>query len=388
MRGFRRLGEKLFSAGLARRSGLGSRMTGGGDSPVSYLLYDIFTTADSAPVASPRNCEPGPGVMVSVQNDGQFSITPGVLNLPAQTTPATTDLFARFQPSAGVTGWARSTGLMIEFDIKGNSSLSNLVYPGAGWYSADTPSTLAQAGVAMPGATWPRASYLDSLNYYALGVASQWLVNTYYKYRIILRSRGCFAVFENYLVGLHYRANLTDTPLRAIVPNWQTLGSVRSVKIRQLTGGWATDFGIATEYSATASAGAVLNHSANGHVSCIRTLGSGETFELSFRYVDDDNRLIFRVVQGTSAAKLIKREGGIETDLDSFAITVSAASHVITVSFSNQEVFTFIDDLECDSVYNANFQTTATKAKVSHDVSSFATYPQVLSGAVLTELEK
>lgn len=46
-------------------------------SSVIYLLNDQFTTDAAAPLASPRTCEPGPGTLTLVQNDGQFSISGG-----------------------------------------------------------------------------------------------------------------------------------------------------------------------------------------------------------------------------------------------------------------------------------------------------------------------
>lgn len=52
-----------------------------------YLLRDDFVTTESAPLASPRTCEPGPGALTATQNDGQLSISGGKLVFPAQATP-------------------------------------------------------------------------------------------------------------------------------------------------------------------------------------------------------------------------------------------------------------------------------------------------------------
>ena len=40
------------------------------DDGISYLLRDLFTTADAAPITSPRTCEPGPGTWTAVETDG------------------------------------------------------------------------------------------------------------------------------------------------------------------------------------------------------------------------------------------------------------------------------------------------------------------------------
>ncbi len=55
---------------------------------VVYILRDDFTTDDAAPIASPRTCEPGPGTLTFVQNDGAISIESSILKIAGQTTPA------------------------------------------------------------------------------------------------------------------------------------------------------------------------------------------------------------------------------------------------------------------------------------------------------------
>src|SRR3972149_12041444 len=55
------------------------------------LLDDEFITAEAAPLASPRACEPGPGTLTLVQTDGEMSIGAGALVFPAQATPVLGD---------------------------------------------------------------------------------------------------------------------------------------------------------------------------------------------------------------------------------------------------------------------------------------------------------
>lgn len=71
---------------------------------VSYVLSDEFRTADAAPLASPRTCEPGPGQLVATQADGAFAIVEGDLQLAAQTTPSTGDLALRASTAAARSG--------------------------------------------------------------------------------------------------------------------------------------------------------------------------------------------------------------------------------------------------------------------------------------------
>jgi len=55
--------------------------------PLTWLLYDEFTTADAAPITSPRTCEPGPGTLTLVQTDGSQALSGGKYVFTAQTTP-------------------------------------------------------------------------------------------------------------------------------------------------------------------------------------------------------------------------------------------------------------------------------------------------------------
>jgi hypothetical protein len=50
-----------------------------GETPLVYLLRDLFTTPDAAPITSPRTCEPGPGLMKITDTGDKFSISGGNL---------------------------------------------------------------------------------------------------------------------------------------------------------------------------------------------------------------------------------------------------------------------------------------------------------------------
>ena len=64
---------------------------GGGDTVITYLYRDEFTTSESAPIASPRTAEPGPGILTFVQTDSELSIVGGKLVFPVQATPTWAD---------------------------------------------------------------------------------------------------------------------------------------------------------------------------------------------------------------------------------------------------------------------------------------------------------
>ena len=55
---------------------------------LDYIFRDDFTTADSAPLGTPRAADPGPGSWTVVETDGQLSIASGAVTFPAQSSPA------------------------------------------------------------------------------------------------------------------------------------------------------------------------------------------------------------------------------------------------------------------------------------------------------------
>ena len=70
---------------------------------VSYLLRDQFTTAASAPLASPRTAEPGPGTATITDTGNKLSIAGGIL------TSSTAGVAAN-DPAIVYNGIARASG--------------------------------------------------------------------------------------------------------------------------------------------------------------------------------------------------------------------------------------------------------------------------------------
>lgn len=87
----------------------------------TYLFRDDFTTAESAPIVSPRLSEPGPGKLTVTESDGSFSIDGNGLNFTSQSTPVWGDLdvsSASITRAAGViakTTWNLSADDFLRF---------------------------------------------------------------------------------------------------------------------------------------------------------------------------------------------------------------------------------------------------------------------------------
>ena len=104
---------------------------------LSWLLFDTFTTDDSAPVASPRTCQPGPGTLTFTQTDGGYGLSGGIMTQVAQTTAAWGDLGAI--GTVGGNGFARTLGRMLVFALEAQNVNDDLY----GWRSTTTPTALA-----------------------------------------------------------------------------------------------------------------------------------------------------------------------------------------------------------------------------------------------------
>ena len=123
-------------ARIATRPGFNSSHMGGLSMSTAqqlYLLHDQFPTADAVPLATPHNCEPGPGALTVVDTEEKLSISDGVLVCAgAKASPAWGD------PMLMTTGsYAVRAGLC--FDCKITPTATN-TWGDAGFYSTATPA--------------------------------------------------------------------------------------------------------------------------------------------------------------------------------------------------------------------------------------------------------
>lgn len=87
-------------------------------------------------------------------------------------------------------------------------------------------------------------------------------------------------------------------------------------EITDLSGNYATDFGLATNHIASPTDGQTTTQTADAHVEVTWTPGSAETLTLLFRRLDDDNCLKLVCDQAGGTIKLFSRTAGVDTELD------------------------------------------------------------------------
>lgn len=284
---------------------------------IIYLMRDQFSTDASAPISSPRNCEPGPGKMIIVSDTGsRVSISSGKIT---HTTGGNELEPIYYFDNDTLSGFARSTGLMLRFDIPQYQNAIRL-----GWLKGKTAAG-GSFGTLIVGRT---VEMYNSGGQAPLSMSAL-VVDAAQTIFIVLRSAGCFVFLKNAtysvptLLWVDYRDN--SSPLWPGVSGATGVAATKSIldnlAVRQLTGEYTTDYGIATIDQVSPANGSNYIATANAVRSLQVTLpGSpslGDYAELRFRRLDDNNYICARVEwnNGTSQwdAKLISVASGTPT---------------------------------------------------------------------------
>lgn len=231
-----------------------------------WLLDDQFTTAESAPLASPRTAEPT-GTLTLVQTDGQFSISSNKLNFPAQSTPVWGD-----QGLYRASTFTRAAGLVLfgklNFSINGGSS----GFLGFGNGSGVSFSNIAgEAIFPLPGSGW--ALLLPtSGNRIVAGIPA---AATNYDLAVIARSTGYYflikgGAFTNW--SLLWASKTNSANLAPTFGNAGNTGTLDRFSVRQMANDWLNVNPIATSVLAGArSASDTFTHETNANIEWIQT---------------------------------------------------------------------------------------------------------------------
>lgn len=214
-----------------------------GGAAITYLFRDEFTSAASAPLSSPRAAEPGPGTLVLVQNDGQFSIASGAFTFPTQTTAAWGD--QRFYEDTARTR-VIGRALLTESTFSALNTASYL----AAWAQSNNPALAVGGGIdngilnASSGALYVAKNGAIVFTGYVMATS------TSYQTAVVLRSAGAFyfikgGAFTNWtLLYVDYAA--TDNSLYPMWANFNDAGSKAYFRVRDIGGVFAGDFSIAS----------------------------------------------------------------------------------------------------------------------------------------------
>jgi hypothetical protein len=332
------------------------------------LLKDEFTTDDDAPMTTPRTAEPGPGTMTVIDTGNQLSTMAGKLHAASATGTG--------DPRAYGSVKVRAAGLAGISKVTTNSAII------WGWHSATS-------AYPQKGAFQKNGTTLQLIPGSAVGVVA---ANTDYETAIVLRSAGAFflikgGAFTDWTL-LYVNKILTDANVyhgfAAVAGTMDVYYDIEA----NLGAPWNSDYGIATARTASAGVGDTITSTADAVIESTWTAVTGETYELSVRRTDDDNRWIIRGSQGDSTIKLIKVEAASESEVGTAAcaFTNGLAARFIVVT-AGDTIAVYTDDSYRYIYYaSATFNNTATGVKTSHAAANLTAYPRTISGAALTEL--
>lgn len=341
-------------------------------------LEDRFTTADPAPVASPRTCEPGPGTMTISDPTSKLSITGGALTASGNVGSA--------NPLAYTGTIARTAGAGYWWRVRINSGASGLV------------ALFGFRGTTLAPTT--HSFILPDFTCYDNAINPQpgdtFAVGTVYDLVVILRAVGAYyyakgGAFTTWtLIWVSGAGN--GTPLYPLISAGSSAGTweVQDIQAMTFKGAFETAYGLATFHAASPASGATGNMTADAFVHFTWTPAAGQTLELMVRRTDDNNCWIVRCSQAGGTIKLIQKQAGTETERSSTAVTWTAGTAVlIAVRAVGGNISTYTNATRRNAYASATFNQTATGVKVSGHTTgaNLATFPRSAIGAALLELE-
>lgn len=349
---------------------------GGGGGGLTFLLRDDFLTDEAAPLASPRTAEPGPGMLTITDTGNKLSISSGALQMLGN---------ANGNPGFwSSTAYARRAGLA--HFVKWSAATISQFYV-ACW---DTNQAAAPVnGFSMHGTDlriWDGGS---SLVVGAIASSIDYTVAT------ILRATGYFnmvkgGAFSQWTL-VWVNAASSDASLYAA--NTQNSASLQATldtfRVCDLPAPFDTDYGLATQRIASPVANDTIASEANAVIEDTWTAVTGETFELSVRRTDDNNRWILRGDQGGSTVKLIEVNAGSETERASAAQTwTNTTSYRVVVVQDGNTIRGYVANVLKWTYSSASFNNTATGIKTNKAGSNLISWPRTLSGAAASYLDQ
>jgi hypothetical protein len=329
---------------------------------MSYLFLDKFTADTPAPIGGTLTGDPGPGAWTVYDTSAVQYVQNGRYFIPSGVNSETSGLW---------------TGLF--------AHAAGRCY-GASSYTNDRRISLGE---------WAGNLNLGGISSNHLNTPSQSAL-----YAGDIQERYAFIRSETgllYVVGKTYNKLLWVSPSNhKNIANMgmclhiigDTSASFDDAFIADLGAPWTTDYGIAVDTKLTASAGDTLNAPADVLLEGTWTAVTGQTWNLYFRRASDTNTLVVRGSQSGSTIKLIKIDGGVETELATAAHTWVNGTHYRVVVRSDTDVIQ-VWNTSGERVLAAvdlSFNQTQTGAKTDQALTDFIAWPRVLVGTTLDAL--
>lgn len=334
-----------------------------------YLFRDQFTTDDAAPITSPRTCEPGPGTWTVVDTENKISTASGALTFAGGKAAAVYGNPAMYSTAT----IARASGMALigTLDALGASEVAEF-----GWDSNQT--TGIQEGV--------RSVSTSSINVQSAAFKAANLAISYPAtiYVIQRAPAGSWIAWSTATEAAKLRwVNSTDTTadMYVAINSNNAAYTADNVRVVRLPA-FASDALVYTAYTASPANPATSTMTADAVVEVTWTAGAGETFELSVRRTDDNNRWIHRCDQAGSTMKIMEVAGGIETERASSSQTWTAGTaYRIVVIADGQVLRQWAGSTLRNTYSSAATNETATGVKVAGHAAAAELYswPRLLN---------
>lgn len=351
------------------------RAVAGAMDDLVWLLRDEFTTDQAAPLTSPRTCEPGPGTLTLVQNDGQLSISGGALSFPTQSTAVFGDL-----GFSSVGSFSRTAGRALLMTIT-PAVLNRNVVPLA-WRSstglASNPifDAAAQAGIYFVDATNRLFIILPSASV-QLG-DGLWNTSTQALACVLRVSGGAFHIKDGTLLWVSREG--TSTPLYVSFSNHGMSGTLDNFRVADLPAPWDTDYGIATDRKAISAPGDQITMTADAIVEHTFVAETGVNKFIFVRRTDGNNRWRISCIQAGTTIDLREQVAGVLTTRATASQTwTNGASYRVVTICEGTTIRVYVNNVLKLTYTLATFNQTATIANVDHAGTDFIAWPRTVT---------
>ncbi|KKN79017.1 hypothetical protein LCGC14_0344930 [marine sediment metagenome] len=323
-----------------------------------WLLYDEFTTADAAPITSPRTCEPGPGTLTAFQPSNQLGIVGKKL-----TSADVAEYSALMDATVG--GLTKTAGVAIHAKIDSFTSGDNTLILGIN--NDATPSAgMGGANIHMREGTIYRVN--DGTNAVIIGGACSYPMHPLMVFRSTDTEAGVWMVINGKLVWVYKNTTTLNYPG---IANHATIYEADNFGFLSLLANgyaeWDVDFSTVTDSKTNPASGTTYDADADHSYVCSFTVEDGSAVQVFSRYVDNTHYgMMFRVLSNR-APRLAYNIGGGDQILWTGSQLTDAVSYKFDLVVEGAVAKLYIDNVLQTPVAAANYQDI-TGGKVVHDL--------------------
>jgi hypothetical protein len=338
---------------------------------ITYLLRDEFTTAQAAPLTSPRTCEPGPGTLTIVDSANALSISGGVLVVNG--TPGGSE-----NQAAGAS-LSRVAGRAFLLRVPTRTTVS--IQQNAGWRAASGVYECGGRFVSTTNFQWRSgvSAVIDSIT---IGSGTWYLA-------FILRTTGAFFLARNGASGAYTLAwVMGEGATASLIPTLMSTGAspvavnyvLDDAIVADLPAPWDTDYGIATDRKAVSVASDQITMTADALVEHTFAAQTAVNKVVRVRQTDGSNVWRVHCIQASGTIDLREIVAGVSTTRATTAQTwANGTSYRVVIICEAATIRVYVNNVLKFTYTSATFNQTATIASVDHAGTDFVAWPRTVT---------